>query len=91
MILLEIRGKTISYSAWKKKESNRTEENLEKEINAIFKRVSEGENNLNNTLKEKKTNFGKLEKQRWMGYLLGRKQDGWKMERNTLTSLDENN
>ena len=70
MILLEIRGKTISYSAWKKKESNRTEENLEKEINAIFKRVSEGENNLNNTLKEKENELREIRKAKMDGVLV---------------------
>ena len=32
---LQIRGKTISYAAWKKKEQNNTENFLEKEINSL--------------------------------------------------------
>ena len=32
---LQIRGKTISYAAWKKKEQNKTENFLEKEINSL--------------------------------------------------------
>ena len=32
---LQIRAKTISYAAWKKKEQNKTENFLEKEINSL--------------------------------------------------------
>ena len=32
---LQIRGKTISYAAWRKKEQNKTENSLEKEINFL--------------------------------------------------------
>ena len=32
---LQIRGKTISYAAWKRKEQNKTENFLEKEINLL--------------------------------------------------------
>ena len=34
-LLFETRGKTISYAAWKKKEQNKTENFLEKEINSL--------------------------------------------------------
>jgi len=32
---VQIRGKTISYAAWRKKEQNKTENSLEKEINFL--------------------------------------------------------
>jgi len=34
-LTLQIRGKTISYAAWRKKEQNKTENSLEKEINFL--------------------------------------------------------
>ena len=41
MILLEIRGKTISYATYRKKEDRKREENLEKEIEKLEKDITE--------------------------------------------------
>ena len=48
VLLMEIRGKTISYASYKKKQMDKTEKNLIEEINNLV------QNNLNNTLLEEK-------------------------------------
>ena len=49
MLLMEIRTKTISYAAWKNKNSRKAESNLEKEV--LSEKVAKGDVVSNDMLK----------------------------------------
>ncbi len=70
MLLMEIRSKTISYSARKKRASNEKEIKLEKEIKYIFDRISQGDHMLNQLLKEKENELKDVRKDKMEGVLV---------------------
>ena len=43
MLFMKIRSKTISYSTWKKKEFNKLEGSLERDIGILSNKVAEGD------------------------------------------------
>ncbi len=79
MLLMEIRSKTISYSAWKKKESIKLELNIEKDIKLLFDRVSRGEHNLDPILKDKQNELIEFRKTKMKGVLV-RSKTRWMEE-----------
>ena len=64
-LLMEIRGKTISYSTFKKKQTDRTEQHLIEEINKL-----EENNNDPGTLDEKKTDLESIRQYRLAGSMV---------------------
>lgn len=70
MLLLEIRSKTISHSAYKKNEAVQIEQNLENDIKYLFDRLSQGEQALNQLLKNKHNELIDIRKAKMEGVLV---------------------
>ena len=70
MLLMEIRTKTISYAAWKNKNSRKAESNLEKEITVLSEKVAKGDVVSNDMLKSKQTDLVNLRKKKMEGVLI---------------------
>jgi len=70
MILLEIRAKTISYGAHKKKEAAKLERELENDINRLFLQVSQGEQNLSHQLNAKQNDLANMRKDKMEGVFI---------------------
>ena len=76
---MKIRAKTISFSAWKKKQAINTERGLEKEISALSIKVAEGDLGATAALSDKQTQLVELRKSKMEGVLI-RSKTRW-MER----------
>jgi hypothetical protein len=70
MILLEIRAKTISYSAFKHKELDKIERELELEIQTLFEKVGSGDHDLSEQLNRKQAELENLRKDKMNGVLI---------------------
>ena len=70
MLLMEIRSKTISYAAWKNKNSRKDESNLEKEIKILTEKVAQGDGLSNEMLKSKQADLVNLRRIKMDGVLL---------------------
>lgn len=75
-LLLEIRGKTISYAAFKKKSEDKTEKILEKEIKELEEMDNES---VITTLEKKKSELEKLRNKKIEGMII-RSRVKWKQE-----------
>ena len=79
MLLMEIRAKTISYSARKKKEMFDLETKLEQEIKALFDRISQGESHFDPLIKQKQNQLTDIRKTKMNGVLV-RSKTRWMEE-----------
>ena len=70
MLLMKIRGKTISYSAWKKKESNKIESTLQKEIDFLSDKISRGVSTSIDLLNAKQAELVDLRKSKMEGIII---------------------
>ncbi len=70
MLLMKIKGKTISYSAWKKKECNKIESTLETEINVLSYKISRGDATSKNLLIDKQVELVDLCKSKMEGVII---------------------
>lgn len=66
-LLMEIRGKTISYASYKKKEKGKKEEELKREILMLEKRVDNGSMQI---LEDKKSELEQLRKEKLRGRVI---------------------
>ena len=67
VLLMEIRGKTISYASFKKKETNKFEDNLNTEINKLENRL---DNIYFDLLDEKKLKLENIRKRKMEGIVI---------------------
>ena len=70
MLLMKIRSKTISYSTWKKKEFNKLEGSLERDIGILSNKVAEGDNESIDLLSAKQADLVDVRKIKMDGVLI---------------------